>query len=1025
MIHCPKCGAANRRGSRFCNECGEPLPMRTALRCPMCGTMNSVGNVYCDKCQARLIPMASSPSAEAEAAPGPPSAPIKGLSLPTIPLEAPPEQPAGEAAISAEAEAEPDWLADMRGQVPVEEAAPEAGDDWLSQFRGADVPEPGPPVATEAPVETEAMPDWLADMRGQAPVGEAAPEAGDDWLSQFRGADVPEPGPTVTTEAPVETEATPDWLADVRGQAPVEEAAPEAGGDWLSQLRGADVPEAGPSVAAETPVEAEAMPDWLADMRGQAPVEEAAPEAGDDWLSQLRGADVPEAGPPVTTEAPVETEATPDWLADIQGPAPVEEAVPGAGDDWLSQLRGADVPEAGPPVATEAPVDEVEIPDWLLDMGAAGAEAGPMPVEEPTVEIAPPTASPAVEPLPEELAPAMTEVPDWLQEITPEAAPPVTEPMAEVAPVEVPDWLQEIAPEAAPPAVEPVAEATPVEVPDWLQEITPEAAPPAAEPMAEAAAPSLAETPGWLQEIAPEAAPPAAEPEAEAAAPSLAETPDWLQEIAPEAAYPAAGPVLEEAAPSLAEVPDWLQEVEQEAVPSAVAPPLPPPVVEPGVPAVSETPDWLRDIAAEEEIAPQAAPVIPPRAQMPAGPALAEEGLEWLAELEAESGPAPAAPAVPAFEPPPVSIPTGAEGLARAELPAWMESLRPRGPEAEAVADAPVETTGLLEGLRGVLAPVFAVEVTRAAEDVVPAEVREASLSRAQLFQSLLAQPAEAPEVEPGEPRPRIGEQIQRWLVMVVLLVVAAALVVPQIEGLGISLPTLTQPAKYTGDTKRMDLWRLGGMYNAIQGLDAGAGETVLVAFEYGPAEADELDLVADPILRHLLDQGAYLSIVTTRPEGRPVADRLLGDIVASGTYTETQYEVADYRPGDAAGVAQLLVAADTTPSLVLVLTAQPGRLRWWVEQIGAQGKDALSIVAGVGAALEPVASPYLDIGAGQLEGAVVGLSGAAAYERVRGRPGQATERLNALLVGHGAVVGLMIIGAVIYAPSALRRRKK
>ena len=858
MIHCPKCGAANRRGSRFCNECGEPLPMRTALRCPMCGTMNPVGNVYCDQCNARLIPMGTLPSEEAGEAPEPPSAPIKGLSLPTIPLEAPLEQPTEEISVSTEAEAAPDWLSDLRGPAPVEEAAPEAGEDWLTQFRGAGVPEVGPPVATEEPVGAEVAPDWLSDLRGPAPV------------------------------------------------------------------------------------------------------EDVAPEAGEDWLVQLRDADAPEAGPPMAAEEPVGAEVTPDWLGDLRGPAPVEEAAPEAGEDWLAQLRNADVPEVEPPVAMEAPVDEVEIPDWLLDMGAAGAEASPTPVEE----------LPAAGPLPEGLAPTPAETPDWLQEIAPEAAPSVTEPMFEEA------------------------------------------------------GPALVETPDWLQEIAPEAAPSVTEPMFEEAGPALAETPDWLQEITPEAAPPVTELTVEAAAPASAGVPDWLQDVEQDAVPSAFVPPSPSPIVEAGIPAMSETPDWLRDVAAEEEIVPDAAPVVSPLAEMPAAPPLAEEGLEWLAELGVKTGPPSAAPAVPAFELPPAGAPAGAEGLARAELPAWMESLRPRGPEAEAVADGPIETTGVLEGLSGVLTPAFAVEVPGAVEDVVPAEVKEASLSRAQLFQSLLAQPTEAPEAEPREKRPHIGEQVQRLVVMAVLLVVAAVLVVPQIEGLGISFPTLTEPAEYMATTKRMDLRRLGGMYNTIQGLSAGAGDTVLVAFEYGPAEADEIDLVADPILKHLLDQGAYLSIVTTRPEGKPVAERLLGDVVASGPYTETQYKVL-YRPGDATGVAQLLVATDTTPSLVLVLTAQPGRLRWWVEQIGARGKDALPIVAGVGAALEPVASPYLDVGAGQLEGAVVGLSGAAAYENVRGQPGEATQRLNGLMAGHGAVVGLMIIGALIYAPGALRRRKK
>ena len=49
----------------------------------MCGAMNPIGNAYCDKCSARLIPMAAQPPEETEHKP----APIKGLSLPTIPLD--------------------------------------------------------------------------------------------------------------------------------------------------------------------------------------------------------------------------------------------------------------------------------------------------------------------------------------------------------------------------------------------------------------------------------------------------------------------------------------------------------------------------------------------------------------------------------------------------------------------------------------------------------------------------------------------------------------------------------------------------------------------------------------------------------------------------------------------------------------------------------------------------------------------------------------------------------------------------
>jgi hypothetical protein len=206
--------------------------------------------------------------------------------------------------------------------------------------------------------------------------------------------------------------------------------------------------------------------------------------------------------------------------------------------------------------------------------------------------------------------------------------------------------------------------------------------------------------------------------------------------------------------------------------------------------------------------------------------------------------------------------------------------------------------------------------------------------------------------------------------------------------------------------------------HSAIQ--DLSAGDSVLVAFEYGPSEADELDLVAEPAVRHVLDQGAQISVVSTRPEGLAVAEGLLNTIQGP---QEQQYTHA-YRPGDATGVSQLLADASVRPGLILVLTAQPGPLRWWVEQARALYGDTVPVVAGMSAALESTASPYLDVSARQIEGAINGLSGAAAYETLCGSPQRATQRLNALAVGHLAIVGLMILGAAFYTLGGLGGRE-
>jgi len=735
MIHCPKCGAANPRGSRFCSECGEPLPLRTALRCPMCGTMNPVGNVYCDMCQARLIPMAAPRSEEPE-----------------------------------------------REQPPVEEPSP-----------------PIPP--SEGKGERQEAEDWLGQLRASAMEEDEVPD---------------------TEEEPIEPVEIPDWL---REMGPV-----------------------GPDTGMQPPEE----PDFV-----EPRFEEQAPKA----------------------------------------PSPVEEEAPG-------------------PLQEPAPAD---LPDWIR-------AAMPPTAEAPTEEVTP--AAPA---------PAPVEIPDWLREIAPseekEAAPPAeaVPPVAEAPP-------EEAVPAAPAPA--------PAEIPDWLREIAPseekEAAPPAE------AAPSVAEAP-------PEEAAPAAP------APAPAEIPDWLREIAPSEEKEAAPPA--EAVSPVAEAPP------EEAVPAA-----PPP-------APAEIPDWLREIAPSEE---------------------------------KEAPPAVAAPPVPAFEglvPPPPTAPGieigEQEELAPAAIPDWLQDLRPQ-PEAvtEVAEEEPLETEGLLKGLRGVLPAVPAFQVPSVHEEAGASEAREASIARAQLLQSLLARPAEAPQPKAARQGISTGERIQRWLVAAVLLAVTVAiLIAPTIP---VSVPTLTQPVISPGVSRA---------YETIR--DIGTGDSVLIAFEYGPSEADELNLVAEPILRHLLDQGAQISVVSTRPQGLAVAEGLLSTVGPSG-----QRYPQSYKPGDATGVSNLLADAGT-PSLILVVTAQPGPLRWWVEQARALPDEPPPVVGGVSAALESTTSPYLDANAGQVTGAVHGLSGAAAYEALRGSRGHAHQRLNTLAAGHAAIVGLMILGAAFYTLGGLHRRAK
>ncbi len=547
-----------------------------------------------------------------------------------------------------------------------------------------------------------------------------------------------------------------------------------------------------------------------------------------------------------------------------------------------------------------------------------------------------------------------------------EEAPP---PAAEVEPLEIPDWLAEL--RAAPPeeAPAPPFEVPPVEeeraVPDWLAEL--EAAPP---------------------EEAP--APPFEVPPAEERA-----VPDWLAELeaAPSEEAPAppfeVPPVEEERA-----VPEWLAELEAAPPSEEGGPPVPP--------------------FAQEEIAGET----PPKAPV----FISEEGLaveegtmpEWLAELapgEVEQAPA-AAPPFPLTEP--LAAPPAVEGLVPAEIPKWLEGMRPSA-KREAPPEEPVETRGVLEGLRGTLPASRAVEMPEGAAPSLPAAPSAASIARAELLQELLSRPPAPARPLAKEQRRDIGWVVQR-------AVVALLLILSIVAPIAVPIPLFSVPSSPAADR----------FFNAVQ-QNVGPDEPVLVAFEYSPAEADEMERVAEPVLRHLLGQGARLIIVSTRPEGPALAERLLARLRPEAR----QVANLGYQPGQTAGVQGLLAGLDRRSDLrtglpaaqvaamegvhtvadvamVVVLAAQPDELRAWVEQVTLAYPD-LPLVAGISARVEPLAAPYLDPGAGQLRGTVAGLAGAAAYEAHLGAGGRAGFYLNSLGLAQLTVVGLMLVGAAIF----------
>jgi hypothetical protein len=464
MIYCPKCGTANRDGSRFCNECSERLSPQTQVICPHCGTWNSIQSAFCSECGGRLLP--SSTSASSADIP----TPIKGLSLPTkasmdevLPDQEAPTEVTSDRTPSAEDEV-PGWLRELGAIRPTLSAAAEAGPaesadeipEWLRDLRASLPEEPVAEVPQAGREEEEQLPDWLAELR---PAEEPA------------GPEPPIPQPEEAEEAEI-----PDWLAELRpakepaGPEPpipqAEEAEEAEIPDWLAELRPAEEPaRAEPPIPQPKEAEEAEIPDWLAELR---PAKEPAraeppipqPEEAEipDWLAELRPAEEPaRAEPPIPQPEEAEKAEIPDWLAELRPamePARAEPPIPQPEEaeeaeipDWLAELRPAEEPaRAEPPIPQP---EEAEIPDWLAEAEPpaleAEAKATPSAVEE---------------------TPKPTKVPDWLTELQVGAPAEIPPPVAGAAGQgELPDWLVPSLQEE-----EPLVQA---EIPEWLLTLKP------------------------------------------------------------------------------------------------------------------------------------------------------------------------------------------------------------------------------------------------------------------------------------------------------------------------------------------------------------------------------------------------------------------------------------------------------------------------------------------------------------------------------------------------------------------------
>ncbi|MFN8445706.1 MAG: zinc ribbon domain-containing protein [Caldilineaceae bacterium] len=233
--------------------------------------------------------------------------------------------------------------------------------------------------------------------------------------------------------------------------------------------------------------------------------------------------------------------------------------------------------------------------------------------------------------------------------------------------------------------------------------------------------------------------------------------------------------------------------------------------------------------------------------------------------------------------------------------------------------------------------------------------------------------------------------------------------------------------------------------YDAIQSLPENAD--ALLFWAYDPATAGEMDQVAYPVIRHLLERGSHMTVITLLPGGAATAQQLIAQVVANDselkqgdTLAMSQLVSLHFVPG---GIAALPYIAKATCSsdlcrrtvsddgllplnfcpsngcdfkLAIVVTAQAEDGQQWLEV--ARPLNALNVVMVSSAAANLPLQPYFS--SGQLIGLVGGFDGAANYLQSKTILLKDSEwsirwqRLYELRWGHIALIVVIFLGNLV-----------
>lgn len=455
-------------------------------------------------------------------------------------------------------------------------------------------------------------------------------------------------------------------------------------------------------------------------------------------------------------------------------------------------------------------------------------------------------------------------------------------------------------------------------------------------------------------------------------------------------------------------------------------------------------PSWLVELRQKmgnspEQMTPKVAPFAEDSEhEIPAEDFTGQELPDWLIDVHAQEAIEQIAEAALPLDLEETGATETSTGLAQADLPPWLEAMRPVEAVAAAASDIVddrehnIESAGPLAGLKGILPAEADVTIAHKPGSFgLKLQVSDMQRTRADMLQELIQNETYA---VPIPRKPAISSQ------RVLQIIIAATLILAILSTLIINTPIAKVPG-FPLET--------GAVSEIINSLNS--SDIVLVAVDFQPSFSGEMEAAGSTVLDHLMLRGAKLVMVSTHPSGPLQAERLINLVNQryGHSYGDDQVTNLGYISGGRSGLlafassprqlAKVTIDTGTNPwdggalidvtnvsdfSATIVMTENPDTAKMWVEQFQPHlvAKPLLMVLS---AQSQPVVRPYYEASPQQVQGMVSGTAGAAAYENLLGRTGIGRGQWGAYSLSVLAACLLILVGGVVNALPALTARVK